>query len=89
MYVSVISRNWEPPIMPVRYVDWAYFENVGDPSVNAIIAMFEEFKLKDLMGFKYNWNLETYANFIALSTTVIGKTLSTGPLRGSIVVLIT
>jgi hypothetical protein len=63
MYVSVILRNKEPPIVPVRYVNWAYFEQMGDPSVNAIIAKFEEFKLKDLMAFKYNWNLEIICQF--------------------------
>jgi hypothetical protein len=62
---------------------------VGYPSANAVIAMFEEYKLKDLMAFKYNWNLDTSASFIALSTIVIEKTLSIVPLTGSIIVLIT
>jgi hypothetical protein len=41
------------------------------------------------MAFKYNWNLDTSASFIALSTIVIEKTLSIVPLTGSIIVLIT
>jgi hypothetical protein len=31
----------------MKFIDWEYFENMNDPSVNAVIAKFEEFKLRD------------------------------------------
>jgi hypothetical protein len=45
MYVLVILRNKEVPIVPMKYIDWAYIEKMNDPSVNAVIAKFEDFKL--------------------------------------------
>ncbi|RLM66609.1 putative copia-like retroelement [Panicum miliaceum] len=53
-YASVIIRKDDASIVPMKYIDWEYFENMNDPSVNAVIAKFEEYKLGDLMGFKYN-----------------------------------
>jgi hypothetical protein len=52
--VSEILKTKEPPIVPMKYVDWDFFERMNDPAVNLVIAKFEEFDLKDLMGFKYN-----------------------------------
>jgi hypothetical protein len=54
VYVSEILKTKEPPIVPMKYVDWDFFERMNDPAVNLVIAKFEEFDLKDLMGFKYN-----------------------------------
>ncbi|RLM60186.1 putative copia-type pol polyprotein [Panicum miliaceum] len=62
-YASVIIRKDDAPIVPMKYIDWEYFENMNDPSVNAVIAKFEEYKLRDLMGFKYNWNTEIICQF--------------------------
>jgi hypothetical protein len=52
--VSVILKTKEPPIVPMKYIDLDYFERMNDMMVNLFIAKFEEFDLKDLMGFKYN-----------------------------------
>jgi hypothetical protein len=54
VYVSVILKTKEPPIVPMKYIDLDYFERMNDMMVNLFIAKFEEFDLKDLMGFKYN-----------------------------------
>jgi hypothetical protein len=63
LYASVIMKKDDAPIVPVKYIDWEYFENMNDPSVNAVIAKFEEYKLRDLMGFKYNRNTEIICQF--------------------------
>ncbi|RLM86226.1 actin-like protein ARP8 [Panicum miliaceum] len=49
----VILKTNEPPIVPMKYIDWDYFERMNDLAVNSVIAKFEEFNLKDLMDFKY------------------------------------
>ncbi|RLM85569.1 putative copia-like retroelement [Panicum miliaceum] len=61
-YMSVILRKKSQPIVPMKYIDWEYFENMNDPLVNAVIEKFE-YKLRDLMGFKYNWNTEIICQF--------------------------
>jgi hypothetical protein len=56
-------RKNDAPIMPMKYIDWEYFEDMQDPAVDVVIVKFEEFKLRDLMGFKYNWNTEIICQF--------------------------
>jgi hypothetical protein len=59
----MILRNKIQPIVPMKYVDWEYFEKMNDPAVNEVIAKFEEFGLGELMSFKYNWNSEIICQF--------------------------
>lgn len=46
MYVSVILQHRGPPIVPMKYIEWNYFQDMQDPIVDAVIAKFEEYKLK-------------------------------------------
>ncbi|RLN24289.1 hypothetical protein C2845_PM07G22800 [Panicum miliaceum] len=50
-YASVVLKKGKAPIVPCRYVDWAYFEKLDDPFFNEAIAKCKEFGLYDLMGF--------------------------------------
>jgi hypothetical protein len=38
-YSSVVLRKGKAPIVPCKYVDWAYFERLSDPFFNEAIAM--------------------------------------------------
>jgi hypothetical protein len=82
-YVSVMLRNKDQPIVPMKCIDWEYFENMNDPSVNAVIGKFEEYKLRDLMASTTTVTLKSYASSIVPSTTVREMPPSIGLLRGS------
>jgi hypothetical protein len=62
-YFSVVMRKGKAPIVPCKYVDWAYFEKLNDPFFNHAIAKCKEFGLYDIMGFRYDWNEEILAQF--------------------------
>jgi hypothetical protein len=62
-YSSVVMRKGKAPIVPSKYVDWAYFEKLKDPFFNQAIAKCKEFGLYDIMGFRYDWNEEILAQF--------------------------
>jgi hypothetical protein len=59
----VVLRKGKAPIVPCKYVDWAYFEKLNDPFFNQAIAKCKEFRLYDIMGFQYDWNEEILAQF--------------------------
>ena len=54
-------RKSTAPIVPCKYVDWKYFEDMNDPFFNEAIAKCKEMGLYDIMGFRYNWNEEILA----------------------------
>jgi hypothetical protein len=62
-YSSVVLRKGKAPIIPCKYIDWAYFEKLNDPFFNQVIAKCKEFGLYDIMGFRYDWNKEILARF--------------------------
>jgi hypothetical protein len=62
-YSSVVLRKGKAPIVPCKFVDWAYFERLDDPFFNEAIAKCREFGLYDIMGFWYDWNEEILAQF--------------------------
>jgi hypothetical protein len=57
-YSSGILRKPEAPIVIMNYIDWKYFEDMNDPSVNDVVANCREFVLREIMDFKYYWNNE-------------------------------
>jgi hypothetical protein len=62
-YSSVVLCKGKAPIVPCKFVDWAYFERLDDPFFNEAIAKCREFGLYDIMGFRYDWNEEILAQF--------------------------
>jgi hypothetical protein len=42
-YFSMVLRKGKAPIVPCKYVDWAYFEKLNDPFFNQAIAKCKEF----------------------------------------------
>ena len=50
-------------IIPCKYVDWKYYEDMNDPFFNEAIAKRKEMGLYDIMGFRYDWNEEILAQF--------------------------
>ena len=50
-------------IIPCKYVDWKYYEDMNDPFFNEAIAKCKEMGLYDIMGFRYDWNEEILAQF--------------------------
>jgi hypothetical protein len=47
----------------MQWVDWQHFENFDKPEVEEVLEIVERFQMKDLMGFKYDWNAEIIAQF--------------------------
>jgi hypothetical protein len=45
-YSSVVLRKGKAPIVPCKYVDWAYFEKLNDPFFNQANAKCKEFGVK-------------------------------------------
>ena len=62
-YATVCMRKTDAPIVPCKYVDWKYYEDMNDPFFNEAIAKCKEMGLYDIMGFRYNWNEEILAQF--------------------------
>ena len=62
-YATVCMRKPDAPIVPCKYVDWKYYEDMNDPFFNEAIAKCKEMGLYDIMGFRYNWNEEILAQF--------------------------
>jgi hypothetical protein len=62
-YASVILRKDAAPIVPMKYIDWKYFEDMNDPYVNNVIAKCREFGIIEIMAFRYNWNTEITCQF--------------------------
>jgi hypothetical protein len=55
----------KPRIRKMKWVDWQHFENFDKPEVEEVLEIVEKFQMKDLMGFKYDWNAEIIAQFHA------------------------
>ena len=53
------------PIVPCKYVGWDYFEKLDDPDYNAAIEICKEFRLYEIMGFRYDCNTEILAQFLS------------------------
>ena len=64
-YRSVILHSKHKAIVPMQYVDWKFMEDAQDPIFDKIIDKCTEFGMKELMGFKYDWNEEILAQFHA------------------------
>jgi hypothetical protein len=55
----------KPRIRKMQWVDWQHFENFDKLEVEEVLEIVERFPMKDLMGFKYDWNAEIIAQFHA------------------------
>jgi hypothetical protein len=55
----------KPRIRKMQLVDWQHFENFEKPEVEDVLEVVDKFHMKDLMGFKYDWNAEIIARFHA------------------------
>ncbi|KAG2594638.1 hypothetical protein PVAP13_5KG003612 [Panicum virgatum] len=62
-YSSVVMRKSRAPIVPCKYVDWTYYENMNDPFFNAAMNKCKEMGLYDIIGFRYDWNEEILDQF--------------------------
>jgi hypothetical protein len=49
----------------MQWVDWQHFENFDKPEVEEVLEVVDKFPMKDLMGFKYDWNVEIITQFHA------------------------
>ena len=56
-------RKSHAPIVPCKYVDWKYYEDMNDPFFTESINKGKEMGLYDIMGFRYDWNEEILAQF--------------------------
>jgi hypothetical protein len=59
---KLASKNMAP-IVPMRYIDWKYYEELNNTVFNSVIDKCKEVGLYDIMGFRYNWNKEILAQF--------------------------
>jgi hypothetical protein len=62
-YSSVVMRKSHAPIVPCKYVDWKYYEDMKDPFFNEAMDKCKEMGLYDIMGFRYDWNEEILGQF--------------------------
>jgi hypothetical protein len=49
----------------MQWVDSQHFENFDKPEVEKVIEVVDKFQMKNLMGFKYDWNAEIIAQIHA------------------------
>jgi hypothetical protein len=58
---KLASKNMAP-IVPMKYIDWKYYEELNNTVFNSVIDKCKEVGLYDIMGFRYNWNKEILAH---------------------------
>jgi hypothetical protein len=46
-----------------QYVDWNFMESKNDPIFDEIISVCGHQRVKDLAGFRHDWNREVIAQF--------------------------
>jgi hypothetical protein len=80
-YSSVVMRKGKAPIVPCKYVDWAYFEKLNDPFFNQAIAKCKEFGLYDIRGLGTIGMRRYLLNFTPLYFMMQGRLLSFGQPR--------
>ena len=56
--IVLLSRN---KIIKMQWVDWEHFESFDRPEVEEVLEVINKFNMKDLMGFRYDWNAEIIA----------------------------
>ena len=56
-------RKSRAPIVPCKYVDWKYYEDMNDPFFIEAMNQCKEMELYDIMDFRYDWNEEILAQF--------------------------
>ena len=64
-YTSVCLRPKKPHIVPMQAIDWDHIANMEVEICDRVIDACEEFGIKELMGFRYDWNTEIIAQFHA------------------------
>jgi hypothetical protein len=62
-YASVIFDCKKSKICKMHYIDWAAMRDKNEPEFNAAIDTCEKYELTNIMGFRYNWNVEILAQF--------------------------
>src|SRR6185312_15044857 len=62
-YSSVVMHKSRAPIVPCKYVDWKYYEDMKNPFFNEAMDKCKEMGLYDIMGFRYDWNEEILGQF--------------------------
>src|SRR6266540_5542778 len=62
-YTSVCFRPKNPHIATMKAIDWDHTANKNSPVCDSVIEACERFGLKEIMGFRYNWNTEIIAQF--------------------------
>jgi hypothetical protein len=63
-YTTVIIKK--PKITHMaQYVDWTYMDSKNDPIFTELITVCGHQRVKELMGFKQDWNMEIIAQFYA------------------------
>jgi hypothetical protein len=80
-YSSVVMRKGKAPIVPCKYVDWAYLEKLNDPFFNQAIAKCKEFGLYDIKALGTIGMRRSLLNFTPLSFMMQGRLLSFGQPR--------
>ncbi len=62
-YSSVCLKPKHPHIATMEAIDWEHMANKKSQVCDNVIEACEAFGLRDIMGFKYNWNVEIIAQF--------------------------
>jgi hypothetical protein len=60
----------------MQWVDWQHFENFDKPEVEEVLEIVEKFQMKDLMGYKYDWN--ALHSFMPASSLTLRQITLTG-----------
>src|SRR5438128_9701 len=64
-YTSVCLKPKKPHIASMQAIDWDHMANMRMGICDRVIEACEEFSIKELMGFHYDWNTDIIAQFHA------------------------
>jgi hypothetical protein len=54
-----------------QYVDWTYMESKNDPIFTELSTVYGSQRVKELMGFRQDWNREIITHFYTMLTVKI------------------
>ena len=60
-YTSVDFRPKKPQIAPMQAIDWGHIANMNKGICDRVIEACKAYGIKELMGFRYDWNTEIIA----------------------------
>jgi hypothetical protein len=62
----------------MKWIDFTHLEAAEKPVKEDVLELVDKYRMRDIMSFKYDWNIEVLAQFHVLSSMRTAKRPFTG-----------